>query len=232
MLTQKDADRHLGQETARLRATLTSLDDLSTPSLCRGWTRAHVVAHLARNADGIANLARAAHGEDLTMYRSTAAREADILAGALRPARDNIDDAVRAGAAVLTSLGTVTEDLAAVVVQRVPGEPFGPAGELSYRRLREVAYHHADLDAGFGFSDLPADLQSTFLEDEIERLRRSSDAPGLEIRASEGDRWTIGNGSHLVTGPRAGVLLWLARGILDDLDSTDLPNPPDLPEGR
>jgi maleylpyruvate isomerase len=232
VLTQKDADRHLLEQTERLAVTLDALDDLAVPSLCAGWSRAHVVAHPARNADGMSTMARSAHGEPLTMYASAAAREADIEAGARRPDRANIKDAITSGRRVRADLAGITPDVAGSTVHRLPGVPFGTAAEMSHRRLREVAYHHVDLDAGFSFADLPSDLQSAFLEDEIERLRQSTDAPGLEIRTSEGERWTIGDGSHLVTGPRAGVLAWLARGILIGLDETGATTPPRLPEGR
>ncbi len=42
--------------TDTLLATVSRLTDadLDHPSLCEGWTRGHVVAHLARNAEAIA----------------------------------------------------------------------------------------------------------------------------------------------------------------------------------
>lgn len=232
MLTQEDADRHLAEQTERLVATLAALTDLGTPSLCRGWTRAHVVAHLSRNADGILNMVRGAHGESRTMYRSVAARESDITDGARRPDQENLDDAITTGRRVVTALAEVTPDVAGVTVHRLPGEPFGVAGQLSYRRLREVTYHHVDLRAGFTFADLPAVLQLAFLEEEVTRLRQSEHSPGLVIRTVEGDDWSVRDGVHQVTGPRAGVLLWLARGILEGLQGTDGATPPQLPEDR
>ena len=47
------------RETAMAMATVTSLDDdeLGKPSKCEGWTRAHLIAHLARGADAMTNLA-------------------------------------------------------------------------------------------------------------------------------------------------------------------------------
>lgn len=148
VLTQKDADRHLLEQTERLAVTLDALDDLAVPSLCAGWSRAHVVAPLARNADGMSTMARSAHGEPLTMHASAAAREADIEAGARRPDRANIKDAITSGRRVRADLAGITPDVAGSTVHRLPGVPFGTAAEMSHRRLREVAYHHVDWTRG------------------------------------------------------------------------------------
>lgn len=173
-------------QTETLVTTLSRLGDLDHPSLCRGWTRAHVVAHLARNADGITNLVRAAHGEPLTMYASAEARDADIDRDALRPAQVTIEDCITTGRAVARALTTISPDLVDRPVERLPGVAFGTAGELAAKRLREVVYHHVDLRAGFTFDDVPADLLDLFLTDELDR--------------------------H----PKPEVLLWLARGIRRD----------------
>ena len=55
------------------------------PSLCEGWTRAHVVTHIARNADALSNLVHwATTGEPTPMYASPESRDADIAEGARR----------------------------------------------------------------------------------------------------------------------------------------------------
>ena len=58
-------------------------EDLPGPSLLPGWTRAHVLTHVARNADGLVNLVHAARtGEGREMYQGgQAGREAAIEAG-------------------------------------------------------------------------------------------------------------------------------------------------------
>ena len=57
------------RESGMLMATVASLTDveLSKPSKCEGWTRAHVVAHLARGADAMKNLASARRGETIPL---------------------------------------------------------------------------------------------------------------------------------------------------------------------
>ena len=82
----------LVEATQRLVRTVDSLsdDDLAAPSVLPGWSRAHVVAHLTLNAEGLAGvLAGVVEGEDVPMYRSQEDRDADIeelAAGAPRRA--------------------------------------------------------------------------------------------------------------------------------------------------
>ncbi|HEY5880472.1 MAG TPA: maleylpyruvate isomerase N-terminal domain-containing protein, partial [Nakamurella sp.] len=49
----------LQRESGMAMGTVASLDDdeVSKPSKCDGWTRAHVITHLARGADAMTNLA-------------------------------------------------------------------------------------------------------------------------------------------------------------------------------
>lgn len=224
-----DLGPHLTAQTDVLVSTARSLTDLDHPSLCPGWSRAHVLSHLARNADGLTNLVRAAHGEPLTMYASARQRDEDIDAGAIRPAAEVVEDLGDTARAVLDALATLTPDHDGVEVERTPGGARFRARALPFLRLRELAYHHVDLDAGFGFADLPDELQALFLADEVRRLQHASGAPGLRITSADGDGWTVGDGATEVRGTRAALLGWLARGLRSGLDPADPPTPP---EGR
>src|SRR6266487_233065 len=78
----------VGAATDRLLATAAALSDAQArePSLLPVWSRGHVLTHIARNADGLANLLRwAGTGRETPMYASAASRTADIAAG-YRPA--------------------------------------------------------------------------------------------------------------------------------------------------
>lgn len=68
-------------------------DELRAASTLPGWTRAHVVAHVARNADALVNLLTWARtGVPTPMYASPRQRAADIEAGArAEPARLRAD---------------------------------------------------------------------------------------------------------------------------------------------
>src|SRR5690242_18243625 len=93
----------LAAHTDRLLATAASLDDPAAPSLCEGWTRGHVLTHVARNAEAIDRLAQwAMDGERRAMYPGgTRARDAEIEAGAGRSRAQLVED-VRSTAEALT----------------------------------------------------------------------------------------------------------------------------------
>src|SRR5258708_13796348 len=78
----------LAAATDRLLATATALSDAQArePSLLPGWSRGHVLTHIARNADGMVNLLHWARtGTQTPMYTSAQSRAADIEAGPPRP---------------------------------------------------------------------------------------------------------------------------------------------------
>src|SRR6201999_3725457 len=78
-------------------------DDLRAPSLLPGWTRAHVLAHLARGADALRTLRIGVRpGQPKPAYLSPAARAADIETGAGRPRGDLIEDVAAAANAFRT----------------------------------------------------------------------------------------------------------------------------------
>ncbi|HSK26952.1 MAG TPA: maleylpyruvate isomerase N-terminal domain-containing protein, partial [Jiangellales bacterium] len=83
------------ESTARLLATAHRIGDdaLTGASLCPGWSRAHVLGHLARNAEALGRLcAWARTGEPTPMYPSREARAADIEASARQPRRRLLED--------------------------------------------------------------------------------------------------------------------------------------------
>lgn len=203
--------------------------DQAADSLCAGWTRGHVLTHLARNADAIGNLVTwAVTGVPTPMYASAEAREAAIEAGAARPMADLVADVELTAARLAAQASRLTPEHDAAEIELRGGWRI-PASELAWRRLREVAYHHVDLDAGFGFAKLPPALVQAFLTDEMAGLRRHQQAPAITVRTTAGHEYAIGTGTAYVTGTPAALLGWLARGLTDGLSSDgDLPH---LPKG-
>ena len=90
-----------------------------------------------------------------------------------------------------------------------------PAHRLPFLRLREVVYHHVDLDAGFTFDDVEPELLRAFVGDAVDRLASGSRPPAVTLRTDQGDSWTLGEGTTTVSGSLGGLLLWLARRIDD-----------------
>src|SRR5260370_18500706 len=79
----------LDAATERMLATVAKLtdEDLRQPSALPGWTRGHVVAHIARNADSCWNLLEWARtGVEVPQYPNDEVREAGVEASAGRPA--------------------------------------------------------------------------------------------------------------------------------------------------
>ncbi|MFC7492459.1 MULTISPECIES: maleylpyruvate isomerase N-terminal domain-containing protein [unclassified Knoellia] len=215
----------IDDHTARLVADARSADDLAAPSLCEGWTRDHVLNHVARNAEALCRLVAAAvDGTGETMYASPEARDGDIDAGVGRGAEVVVDDVEATAAPLATALRRLTPEHRDLVLERTPGGPTFKGGMLLFMRLREVVYHHVDLDTQFGFHDLAGDLQVLFIENELKRQQGAPDCPSLTLRSDEGDVWSIGDGGADIVGSRAGILRWLARQDPSGVRGESLPD--------
>jgi maleylpyruvate isomerase len=210
------------RHTALLVEHTAVLADLRAPSSCEGWSRAHVLAHVARNAEAIQRLAQwAVDGAPRPMYPGgTRGRDAAIEEGAAkpgpaspgdrRPAGAFVDDLTETAAALEPHLAALGGELAVAAVEMRGGLKVHPL-VLPQLRLREVVFHHVDLDDGFTFADVEPELVRGFLDDAVSRLVTTEAAPGLSLVSDEGDGWVVADGGVTVRGPQAGLLLWLAR---------------------
>jgi maleylpyruvate isomerase len=210
--------------TARFIRTAEGLDDaaVATPSRLPGWTKGHVLTHVARNADAYTRLLTGARtGEDVPGYPSPQARADDIEAGAGRPLAEQIDDLRTAherfaDAAAAMPAGAWAFHLAFV------GQS---AAAVPWARLREVEVHHVDLGLDYG----PADWSDAFA---LRLLREivtgaGSDWPAMILRPYGIEHvLTIGaatDASPTIGGPTRSMAAWLAgRG-----DGADLTVSPD-----
>src|SRR5436190_12582163 len=130
----------VGAATDRLLATAAALSDARArePSLLPGWSRGHVLTHVARNADGLANLLTWAHTGVVTpQYANREQRDTEINAGARRDWDALIAD-IRESA---ERFARVAEQLSpaewAVHLETAPGQRTEVA-LIPWRRLREV----------------------------------------------------------------------------------------------
>ncbi|GAA1339261.1 maleylpyruvate isomerase family mycothiol-dependent enzyme [Saccharothrix algeriensis] len=187
---------------------------LRGPSLLPGWSRAHVVTHLARNADALVNLLTwAKTGVEHQMYPSPADRDADIAQGAARLPqllRADLDAACERFAVAARDLPPAA--WGAEVAHPRTG-PF-PARRIPWLRLREVWVHLVDLDAGVGFEDLPEDLVERYVDEVARGYAGRADVPAvrLDVTLPDGRRrgWRLADGDPVVVaGPAAAVLAWL-----------------------
>jgi len=210
--------------TTRLLTTAERLRDheWSSPTECAGWSRAHVLAHLALNAEGLTRALRALlESKAAPMYASQTVRDADIETLAAQPAatiRDRLRTASDGLAEVLEELPRLPAD---ATFERTPHGQRMLAHDVPLLRLTEVEIHHADLHEGYGYADWPLETAVRLLERGVDRY----DGPPLSAHATDLDRtYRLGSptdGDPVVSGPGAALAWWLTgRDPGEDLSST------------
>ena len=202
----------LERETAMLLATVESLseDELAAPSLCEGWSRADVVAHLASNARALVRMVDwAVTGEEQAVYASPEARAEDIARIAAMPRKELIAELVEASRYFAEQSERLTGEIRAEEV-RIGAMPI-PATSLIAVRTSEVVVHHADLGTAWTIEEADPDSLLNAVEAAV-RAMRVRNAPGLTLVTEERDEWVIGDGALRVASDREGLLAWLARG--------------------
>ncbi|NKY54768.1 maleylpyruvate isomerase family mycothiol-dependent enzyme [Nocardia flavorosea] len=155
---------------------------MSQPSILPGWTRKHVVAHVAANADALGNLVRWARtGERTPMYTSPEQRNADIEAGAQRPVTE-LTEWLNASVHELgDAMAALTGEQWRTEVVTAQGRTV-PATEIPWLRAREVCVHAVDLGMGTTFADLPDDFLTALITD-IQGKRCLDEVPGGSLPA-------------------------------------------------
>ncbi|MFF9868697.1 maleylpyruvate isomerase family mycothiol-dependent enzyme [Streptomyces sp. NPDC013953] len=215
------------EATDRLLSAAASLDNaaVAEPSRLPGWTRGHVLAHLARNADALVNVL-----EGRPMYVSGEARDADIERDAPRPLAAQLDD-VRDSAARFQSASEVPADWSRTVELR--NGVTDRAARIPFRRLVEVELHHVDLGIGYELEDLPKEFTEREIAFLADRFSGNPAVPPTLLLAA-GREWRTGGsggGEVTVSGPAADLLGWLAGrrdGAALDVSGPALPALPPL----
>ncbi|MFD6529788.1 maleylpyruvate isomerase family mycothiol-dependent enzyme [Streptomyces sp. NPDC060184] len=176
----------------------------SADSALPGWTRKHLAAHVAANADALGNLVHwAATGVETPMYASPEERAAGIAKGPALSA-DELRDWLAASARTLDeALDALTEEQWDHEVVTVQGRTV-PATELPWMRSRETCVHAVDFGTGVSFAGLPEGFLSVLAE-EIRAKRGLTglpDGPLPEVTA-----WLAGRPHSLADAPGLGP--WL-----------------------
>lgn len=208
--TFDDSRRWVTEGTALLTGAIDGLDSsaFDGDSQLPGWTRKHLVGHVAANADALGNLISWAEtGVEKRMYASTEQRNADIEAAATRPAEE-LRSWYRRGAAELDEamdrLAPEQWEHEVITAQLVTRK----ASDVPWMRAREVFVHAVDLGVGITFADLPDDFLLA-LADEIRTKRGLSDDElrGVAGPLPEVAAWLAGRPHHLVEALELGP--WL-----------------------
>ena len=214
MQSVDDALRDLADATAGLITHISKLTEVEArqASLLPGWTRGHVLTHLARNAEGGTRLLGWARtGVPSYEYPSVAARAAAIEEGAHRPAAVLVAD-VGATAAALAGAAAAMRpgDWQHVVTWTVGGQ--SPAEHVVHSRLGEVLIHDVDLDLGYG----PGGWPTAFVRDMLPRIahglaERALAPPSAHMNATDtGRSFQIGGyDAEQISGTEAELMAWL-----------------------
>lgn len=148
-----------------------------------GWTRAEVLTHLARNADGGRGIAEAAaRGEVGMQYPGGAEqRAAEIAAGRGALAAALLADLRRSCDGLMEAWHKLPDD-----AWDRPGRSL--AGERTQRswvwsRWREVEVHHVDLGLGYSASEWPVAFVTRGLDDAFADLPSRSSRRHLRVDA-------------------------------------------------
>ncbi|WP_134773066.1 maleylpyruvate isomerase family mycothiol-dependent enzyme [Ornithinimicrobium flavum] len=220
---------HLDQETDRLLRTCRGLAaaDAHRDTLCEGWDAAHLLSHVARNAEALSNLVLwAQDGVEREAYTSPEQREADIEAGAALP-WDRIVEDVEVTAARFRELAQSLTGPAGDAEVRTRTGNVVRGHQVISMRINEVVLHHVDLAAGHDVDDSDPGWLGRTLRQGAQRWDALPDAPSLTLVPEGLDPVPIGGGGPVVAGTPGELLLWLARGRDTGLRTeVELPTPP------
>ncbi|MFD5466478.1 maleylpyruvate isomerase family mycothiol-dependent enzyme [Kitasatospora sp. NPDC127059] len=204
----------------RLRTSLEQLTDRQArePSLLPGWSRGHVLTHLARSADayrwtfalartGTAPGPRADAAELARQLGEGAGRGAEALVADLRAALDGL----------LRDAAELPAARRAVLVPALAGWRH-PAWYLLWRAWRELEVHGVDLNHGL----TPSGWPDGFVRRALAETAATLGARGIPLARVEaedlGSGWTVSGSGPVVRGPGRVLLTWLAgRGSAADL---------------
>lgn len=236
-----DSRRWIDRGTALCAQELDRLDEeaFGQPSAVPGWTRKHVAAHLAANADALGNLVNwAATGIESRMYASSELRAIEIEAGALRSGDDLREWFARSSADLAQAMDALTPDQWRAKVITLQGKG-APASQTPWVRARELLVHVVDLATGVRFASLPRDFLAALCDDIAVRRSVAPGHPAVRIVAVDVDSGRWGIADHrpgasaadvpVVSGPLAELTAYLAGRTHEGLVTSDGAPPPSLP---
>lgn len=177
--THADSLKWVAHGTALFTEQTAQFDEqrISQPSILPGWTRKHLVAHVAANADALGNLVHWARtGERTPMYTSAEQRNADIETGAQRCATELTEWLNTSAHELDAAMAAMTGEQWHTLVVTAQGRTV-PATEIPWLRAREVCVHAVDLGTDTTFADLPDGFLTALVTD-IRAKRGLGEIPG------------------------------------------------------
>jgi len=197
--------------------------DFDGDSLLPGWTRRHVVAHLAQNGLAVGRLVSwAATGVETPMYESREVRDREIdVTAQLAP------DVLRAlfhdTAAALDAAWLALPASGWSVAVRAGQGRIVPASATFWMRIRELWVHGVDLNVGAGFEAVPEPKLRHILDDVVASwqtpvFRLDVDAPHSMSLGDDG-------AASVVSGSLADLTGWATGRTKVGISSAEFPVP-------
>lgn len=200
--------------TKHFLGVVTSIKDseFGNESRLPGWSKAHVIGHVARNAEALARLATWARtGVETPMYADREQRTAEIEESA-----GHLPQVLR------TSLASTAELLDAAL-GRLHGSQWEatvrsalgrriPAAEIPWMRIREVWLHAVDLEDDALLHEIPDGVIDLLLDDVCAALSKKDGCPDVAVASVDRPgkrRLGIGEPRTVVRRPAAELVGWL-----------------------
>jgi maleylpyruvate isomerase len=223
--------------TDRLEELVHGLDNKATGAPCElpGWSRAHLITHLARNADAMLNLLTWARtGVEHQAYASNADRDADIEKGSQRVVTALREDLKAAAERLDDALAGFPESSWDAEVADRQGRTI-LAHQIPWMRVTELVVHTVDLGAGATFEETVGTIGAAGAEEVLNGVVATYDGrevPSVVIAVTLPDgssrNWQLGDRDPVeLSGSAAATIAWLtgrSDGACLDGKVPDLPN--------
>jgi len=210
-------------------------DELRADSALPEWSRAHVAAHLARNAEAVSRLLSwAGTGEESLMYPDVETRNRDVDTAAGQEPAALRADVRRTSARFDADVEVLPMQAWTARVRTFQGRDI-PASATLWMRVREVWLHLVDLGSGVSVESWPGELVDALLDEVTATMSGRDDAPFWFLQATDRERmWQIGEKSgqdspdQEISGKAADLLAWLTGRSTGEGLATEgvLPKPP------
>lgn len=223
----------VGASAGRVLATVEALADRQArePSALPGWSRAHVLTHLARSADVYRwLLTLAGTGAAPGPRADAAALDRALHEGAGRGAAELVADLRGSLDGMFAAAAAMPAERWSTAVSALAGWRH-PAWFTLHRAWRELETHHVDLGLGRSTADWPLGYVAWALDATAATLVARG-FPVARLTATDLARdWTPAPAGPTVSGPGHALLAWLSgRGPVEDLRADGpLPVPPAWP---
>lgn len=211
-----DPSTVLDDVVGSVRSLQRSIDGLSDeqarePSLLPGWTRGHVLTHIARNADALSNLFTWARtGVETPMYPSREIRNTTIEKQSGRSAAELIEDIASSHDRFMAAAAELTEDQWRAPIAWGAAGREGEAAFVPWLRRVEVEVHHVDLNLDYTLAHWPEDFVERLIAETAADFSARDDVAAFTLIGSEdAQRWDVGGGGQEITGPPPALLGWL-----------------------